>query len=101
MKTVPVPSIGRMVLYAESETYSYYNAEHKKYDRKQVPPTITPAIVLEVDSTTPQRVCLRVFNAKDYDSGGNPYTGWVDYGEGREGHWWWPPRVDGVMEVEE
>lgn len=83
---VPVPSIGRVVFFGEPG----YKGE---------PMTIRPAIVLVVDSQQPEFVDLRVIDEKDSDAGGLYRLRVVRYGEGKENCWWWPPRVEGVMEV--
>ncbi len=86
MSRVPVPSMGRIVLFGD-------------YEKRGDAPTFRPAIVLSVDDQDPTIISLRLFDEKDTDAGGLPVFGGVRYGEGMAGCWWWPPRVDGTMVV--
>ncbi len=87
MSRVPIPSMGRIVLFGDYER------------REDETPTVRPAIVLSVDDQDPTFIKLRVFDEKDTDAGGLPAYHRVQYGEGQRGRWWWPSRVDGTMVV--
>lgn len=102
MKTVPIPSAGRVVLFAQPDVTSYYDTSTTpaQYRVREGAPFIRPAIITEVDPTQPQCVNLRVIDEKDADASGLPVYKFAWYGEGKAGCWWWPPRVEGVMEVE-
>lgn len=86
MSRVPVPSMGRIVLFGD-------------YEHRGCPPTVRPAIVLSVDDQDPDVISLRLFDEKDTDAGGLPVLHNVKYGEGVAGCWWWPPRVDSTMVI--
>ena len=78
MKTVPKPSKGRTVLFLR------LGAEKDDSD---------PGVVTAVNPDDPRLVNLALFN-------GNVRRA-VPYGFEQQGCWWWPPREEGTMEVED
>lgn len=84
MKRVPIPSKGRVVLFSEKA----YNGTR----------SVWPAVVLHVHSK-PTNIDLMVLGIDTV--GVAVKVRGVFYGENRPGCWWWPPRVEGTMEVED
>jgi hypothetical protein len=77
-KQVPVPSLGRTAFFK----------------RKGI---VWVGVIVEVAPGTPSpfTATLLLFGHP------SPVVGpGIDYGEDKEGCWWWPPRVDATMEVE-
>lgn len=89
MKTVPAPTKGRVVFYR---------------DEAEAP--VWAAVVADVDPDDPRRVRLGVFDFDEARATAGrtfpaPTKDYVLYGEDKPGCWWWPPRSDATMEVED
>ena len=85
MKTVQAPSKGRVVFFQESDGGDTWAAH-----------------VADVDPDDPSRVKLAILNP--VVKPGRivfPSADYVPYGENKPGCWWWPPRIDATIEVEE
>lgn len=96
-KKVPVPSVGRVVLY-EPKVGGLLS------DAWAASKAFMPAIVVRVDAKDPRKVQLVPLVSPGSWVG--TFTGDLgsvteaSYGEHKLGCWWWPERVDATMEVE-